>query len=187
LTSQPVGASAASTAQAHPPQTVETTDAPERPLKHENPTIIIQKSKGANSPNIVGDNVQVNINPGRTSRRLTKDQMDIMVSILKEFPGLEVEIETILGDREANDFALDFVAVFRAAQWNLGGPRGYSSSIYAPVNPAGLQIRFRSNNDSTPSIPPIANALKAAGIEPQAILKPDMRPDQVKIVIGVNE
>lgn len=118
-----------------------------------------------------------------TPRRLSHAQRAAMLEVLRKYQGFPIEIATVLQDNEADDYAQDFVAIFREAGWNLGGPRGYSSTLWSR-SPIGLQLWFRSNEAQPPSLGPVVTALRAAGLEPEGILQPQLRADQVQLIIG---
>ena len=119
----------------------------------------------------------------KAPRRLSPAQKTSMLEVLSEHPGLSIDIVAIMGDGESDRYAKDFVEVFRAANWNLGGPRGYSS-LLSTLPTSGIEVRFKDSNDYTAALIPVIEAVRAAGIEPKWVWDKRFNREEVKLYIG---
>lgn len=92
---------------------------PESAMGSKEPSIY-QHSEGANSPNIVGDGNQVSINPVAPSRRLSKEQRDVLFGSLSSVPKpAKLELRFFDGPNEMQIFGEDFRQLFNDLGWNI--------------------------------------------------------------------
>lgn len=91
-------------------------------------------------------------------------------------------ITCVLGDAESTQFAVNLVAAFRSAGWNLPGS-GFSQGIFSG-NPVGLFVKIHSEDSRPPGLSELVVTLREAGIEPQGIVEASVPDDRFQIVIG---
>jgi hypothetical protein len=166
---------------------VETSPARNNPITNPNPPSIAQT--GQNNIAQIGNNNQAIINPKPIPRRLTDIQKERMLSVLSPHQ-LKVGVESVLGNAESDQYARDFVEVFREAKWDLGGPRGYASWMFS-VSPIGISVHVKSEADlqNSSTLMIVASALLAANIDFGGVVKyggrNTLQDGEVLLTIGV--
>jgi hypothetical protein len=123
----------------------------------------------------------------QASRRLTPEQQKSLIATLSPFAGQKVSVVCILGDTEGQQFANDFISVFRSAKWDYGGGSGINQAAYT-VNPIGIAASVK---EATPSAIPaplgvLVVALADMGVMPGRNIGIDsaLPPDTIQLQIG---
>ena len=81
-----------------------------------------------------------------TPRKLTYDQRRALIAALVPFRGQKLTITSVLGNSESRDYRDDFVQVFEASGWDLGGNKGIQESAY-DVDPIGIEVTVHQINE----------------------------------------
>src|ERR1700692_1103838 len=118
-------------------------------------------------------------------RHLTDAQKQTLIATLSPFAGQEVQVATPWGDGEAKDFAEDFMAVFKAANWNtLDSP---SMAAYSK-DPGGLEVILSATEIAAGKVLRSADALMKAlnnlGLEPKGLNDPSVRVRLIDFRVG---
>jgi hypothetical protein len=99
------------------------------------------------------------------ARRLTTTDQQMLVAALSSFPGQQIEITSILGDPEGQQFANDFVSVAQQAGW---GTTGVNAAAFT-TNPIGVEVLYRKpppDNVPPPALTALVDTLLGLGILP---------------------
>ena len=121
----------------------------------------------------------------QASRRLTMTDQQTLVGALSPFPGQQLDITSILGDTEGQQFANEFVSVAQQAGWNATGVN------QAPftTNPIGVEVFYREpppDNVPPPALAALVDALMGLHILPARSVSifQAMAPDVIRLVVG---
>jgi hypothetical protein len=121
----------------------------------------------------------------QASRRLTSTDQQTLVDALSPFPGQQIDITSILGDMEGQQFANEFVSVAQQAGWNATGVN------QAPftTNPIGVEVFYREpppDNVPPPALAALVDALMGLHILPARSVSifQAMAPDVIRLVVG---
>ena len=101
----------------------------------------------------------------QASRRLTSTDQQTLVDALSPFPGQQIDITSILGDMEGQQFANEFVSVVQQAGWNATGVNQAPFS----TNPIGVELFYREpppDNVPPPALAALVDALMGLHILP---------------------
>src|SRR6267154_6660624 len=115
----------------------------------------------------------------QASRRLTMTDQQTLVGALSPFPGQQIDITSILGDTEGQQFANEFVSVAQQAGWNATG-----------VNQVpGVEVFYREpppDNVPPPALAALVDALMGLHILPARSVNifQAMAPDVIRLVVG---
>ena len=121
----------------------------------------------------------------QASRRLTSTDEQTLVGALSPFPGQQIDITSILGDMEGQQFANEFVSVVQQAGWNATGVNQAPFS----TNPIGVEVFYREpppNNVPPPALAALVDALMGLHILPARSVSifQAMAPDVIRLVVG---
>lgn len=95
-------------------------------------------------------------------RRLTTHQKAILIQVLRTFPDERVRICYSPSANDGRSYAEDFVSVFRAIGWRVGGPE--TAAEPTPTLSSGLAL-VSSEDGLPPCAEALHNALRIYGIE----------------------
>jgi len=145
---------------------------------------IYQHSEGPNSPNIVGDDNQVVINPRPARRRLSEAQIRILFAELSHFPPAKVHLgASVQGGTEARDFAQDFLVLFKALNWPVNG----IAQEMAPPH-RGMSVRVMKVGEHPPSADALRAAIKRLGFEVEDLYTGNkLDPDEFEVHVSALE
>jgi hypothetical protein len=121
----------------------------------------------------------------QASRRLTSTDEQTLVGALSPFPGQQIDITSILGDMEGQQFANEFVSVVQQAGWNATGVNQAPFS----TNPIGVEVFYREpppDNVPPPALAALVDALMGLHILPARTVSifQEMAPDVIRLVVG---
>jgi hypothetical protein len=121
----------------------------------------------------------------QASRRLTSTDEQTLVGALSPFPGQQIDITSILGDMEGQQFANEFVSVVQQAGWNATGVNQAPFS----TNPIGVEVFYREpppDNVPPPALAALVDALMGLRILPARTVSifQEMAPDVIRLVVG---
>jgi hypothetical protein len=86
------------------------------------------------------------------NRHLTKEQKDAILAAIMKLPGHHLEIYIPLGNAESKVYAMDFVDLFRTAQWDGVGGAGVGQAQFIQ-DPVGIQIAVSSTDAYQNKVP----------------------------------
>lgn len=92
-------------------------------------------------------------------RHLTPAQKELIVARVSPFSGHKISINVPLGNSEAKSYGMDFVAVFRKAQWTGVEQGGVSQSVAGGNDPVGIQVTVNEADAKAGKVPPDAVTL----------------------------
>src|SRR5437762_10430852 len=75
----------------------------------------------------------------QASLRLTTIGQQALLDAISPFPGQQIEIVSMLGDPEGQQFANDFASVAQQAGWNATG----INEAALATNPSGIEVLYR--------------------------------------------
>jgi len=108
-----------------------------------------------------------------------------LVGAFSPFPVQQLDITSILGDTEGQQFANEFVSVAQQAGWNATGVN------QAPftTNPIGVEVFYREpppDNVPPPALAALVDALMGLHILPARSVSifQAMAPDVIRLVVG---
>lgn len=122
-------------------------------------------------------------------RHLTAAQRTALVAAIQPYRGQVVEVVAMLGDGESEDFAREFVPLFRQAGWVLLGPQDVTLAVIAP-NPVGIQVSYNQSVVAAGGLPgatlPLLDALIASGLVTvrTVFVVPDLPGDRITFRVG---
>ena len=121
----------------------------------------------------------------QASRRLTSTDEQTLVGALSPFPGQQIDITSILGDMEGQQFANEFVSVVQQAGWNATGVNQAPFS----TNSIGVEVFYREpppDNVPPPALAALVDALMGLHILPARTVSifQAMAPDVIRLVVG---
>ncbi len=105
------------------------------------------------------------------ARRLTTHQKQVLIQVLLAFPGQRVALEYAEGSADAADYALDFLAIFRALNWDVEGPRQLEP---APLHEPCLKL-IAARPHLAGCAEGLRDALRVYGIEVELVSDQDGR------------
>jgi hypothetical protein len=88
----------------------------------------------------------------QAQKRLSDDERKSLIDALAPFAGQKVAVAFRLGDEDGKVLAEDFVAVFKAANWNYGGETGLSVQRW-DRDPVGVEIALNEADARAGRIP----------------------------------
>lgn len=91
-------------------------------------------------------------------------------------------ITGVLGDSDSTKFAMNLVAAFRAAGWNIPGS-GFNQAIFTG-NPTGIIFKLHSRTSNPQGLQEIIATLREAGIEPTGEIDANVPEADFQIVVG---
>lgn len=118
-------------------------------------------------------------------RRLTFSDQQMLVAALSPFPEQHLDITSVLGDPEAQQFAKDFASIAQQAGWNATGVNEVAFS----TNPIGVELFYREpppDNLPPPALAALVDALMDLHILParSVSIYEDLAPDVIRLVVG---
>ena len=121
----------------------------------------------------------------QASRRLTFSDQQMLVAALSPFPEQHLDITSVLGDPEAQQFAKDFASIAQQAGWNATGVNEVAFS----TNPIGVELFYREpppDNLPPPALAALVDALMDLHILParSVSLLEELAPDVIRLVVG---
>jgi len=121
----------------------------------------------------------------QASRRLTFSDQQTLVAALSPFPEQHLDITSVLGDPEAQQFAKDFASIAQQAGWNATGVNEVAFS----TNPIGVELFYREpppDNLPPPALAALVDALMDLHILParSVSIYEDLAPDVIRLVVG---
>lgn len=121
----------------------------------------------------------------QASRRLSSFDQQTLITALSPFSGQQLEISSILGDFEAQEFASDFVSVAAEAGWIVTGVDEASFT----TNPVGVDVLYREpppDNVPPPSLTALVDALVSLHILParSVTIFEDLAPNVIRLIVG---
>ena len=121
----------------------------------------------------------------QADRRLSGAQKQAILSDIAPYPGQSVALVTPAGDQEAYQYAEDFLAVFKEAQWNISG---FSQAVWTGGTVEGVIVTISKANGER-NVAPIAAAhlmtvLIQLGIIQEAFNNSRISGDEVEVRIG---
>jgi hypothetical protein len=121
----------------------------------------------------------------QASRRLTITDQQTLLAALSPFPGQQIDITSIVGDPEGQQFASDFVSVAQQAGWNA---TGVNQATFT-TNPVGVEVFYREpppDNVPPPALAALVDALMGLHILParSVSIYEDTAPDVIRLVVG---
>ena len=121
----------------------------------------------------------------QASRGLTFSDQQTLVAALSPFPGQHLEINFVLGDPEAQQFANDFASIALQAGWNA---TGINEAAFT-ANPIGVELFYREpppDNLPPPALAALVDALMDLHILParSVSIYEDLAPDVIRLVVG---
>ena len=119
------------------------------------------------------------------ARHLSSSDQETLIAALSPFSGQQLEISSILGDLEAQEFASDFALVAAEAGWMLMGIHETSFT----TNPVGVDVLYREppqDNVPPPSLTALVDALVSLHILParSVTIFEDLAPNVIRLVVG---
>jgi hypothetical protein len=96
------------------------------------------------------------------SRRLSTHQKAVLIQVLNAFPGQDVGVWASPEVADANDYAEDFVTIFRAIGWNVTRP---DITGVLNGNVAGLAVLSNSEEGLTGCAQALRDALRIYNLE----------------------
>jgi hypothetical protein len=61
------------------------------------------------------------VEASQADRRLSDEQKRVILAAISPYPGQKVDLVAVMGDGEAFKYAQDFLGIFNAANWDIGG------------------------------------------------------------------
>src|SRR5947207_2851944 len=121
----------------------------------------------------------------QASRRLTFSDQQTLVAALSPFPEQHLDITSVLGDPEAQQFAKDFASIAQQAGWNATGVNEVAFS----TNPIGVELFYREpppDDLPPPALAALVDALMDLHILParSVSIYEDLAPDVIRLVVG---
>jgi hypothetical protein len=121
----------------------------------------------------------------QASRRLTFSDQQTLVAALSPFPEQHLDITSVLGDPEAQQFAKDFASIAQQAGWNATGVNEVAFS----TNPIGVELFYREpppDNLPPPALAALVDALMDLHILPARSVSifEELAPDLIRLVGG---
>ena len=122
--------------------------------------------------------------PQQASRLLTTTDQQRLIAALSPFPGQQIDITSMLGDPEGQQFANDFVSVAQQAGWNA---TGVNQAAFT-TNPIGVEVRYREpppDNVPPPALAALVDILMELHILPErsVSINDKLLPDVIRLVV----
>jgi hypothetical protein len=114
-------------------------------------------------------------------RRISAEQRQRLIEILKTGPKGKVNIACVLGDGEGTTFANDVDEVLKASGWE---PGGVNQALYGGGNPTGFGIMVRNAQTVPPYALHLQQAFFSIGIPMGGVENPKLEEGTVQILIG---
>lgn len=123
-------------------------------------------------------NIKMEMRP----RRLTTEQKNNMVAMLRGEPKGEVEVSCVMGDREGNDFATDIGGVLYDAGWNKN--KGASQTAYTEGDPIGFGMLVHSDQNPPAYLVRLQRAFFAAGLPLPVAINASVPDGKATLLVG---
>lgn len=125
-------------------------------------------------------------------RRLSEHQKQMLIAALQPLRDQKIEIVCNAANAESEKFALDFVSVFRSANWDVGGGTGLNQHLSTPA-PVGIILikglpKDANEGDTIAADEPVMvlwNAMKKAGLQDEVRGEGDIKLPPNKIVLRI--
>ncbi|ASW07867.1 hypothetical protein [Rhizobium sp. 11515TR] len=118
-------------------------------------------------------------------RHLRAEQAKVIVEAIKPFQGQRILVTSIMGDAEAETYAVEFIGMFREAGWNPGASNQPDLALFTP-SPVGVLLSISNEDAATP--PPGANPLfdvfKSLGILTAGTTNPKVAKGSISLIVG---
>ncbi|MBV9481387.1 MAG: hypothetical protein JO249_11625 [Acidobacteria bacterium] len=104
---------------------------------------------------------------------------------MSPFAGQQIEITSILGDPEGQQFANDFVSAAQQAGWDTAG---VNAGVFTS-NPIGLEVLYREpppDNVAPPALTALVDTLLGLHILParSVTIFEDVAPNVIRLLVG---
>src|SRR5438045_385684 len=119
----------------------------------------------------------------QASRRLTFSDQQTLVATLSPFPEQHLDITSVLGDPEAQQFAKDFASIAQQAGWNATAV----NEVAFTANPICVELFYRPpDNLPPPALAALVDALMDLHILPARSVSifEELAPDLIRLVGG---
>jgi len=121
----------------------------------------------------------------QSSRSLSSFDQQTLITALSAFPGQQLEITSILGDLEGQQFASDFLSVAIEAGWTVTSINQGSFTS----NPTGVDVLYREpppDNVPPPSLTALVDTLVDLHILParSVTIFEDLAPNVIRLMVG---
>lgn len=139
-----------------------------------------------NSPGSLQVGGNLIVNPGNGHWGLNDEQLSLLSRRLAPFAQQKDRgdlITCVLGDSASTRFAVNLVAAFRKAGWNLPGS-GYNQSIFSGVV-EGIILKVNSKDAKPLGLLEFVMTMREAGIEPVGEIDTSIPPENFRIVVGL--
>lgn len=113
-------------------------------------------------------------------RVLEPKQIENLLEALNTLPKTKVELTGIQGDRESVRFANTIKEILIEVDWEVDGV--WEDIILGGIGP-GITIREKSNNPKSIG-KNIMEIMNKNHIETRLVIKSDLKPDQIEIIVG---
>jgi len=119
------------------------------------------------------------------SRRLTTTDQQTLAIALSAFPGQQIDIASILGDPEGQQFANDFASVVQQAGWDSIG----ANKAAFTTNPIGVEVQYREpppDNLPPPALTALVDTLVTLHVLParSVTICEDVAQSVIRLVVG---
>ncbi|MDZ4077532.1 hypothetical protein [Hydrocarboniphaga sp.] len=99
------------------------------------------------------NNRAANLEGRVASRTLSVPEKNTILDVLAQFPGEQISIWVPMGASEAISYALEFVALFRQANWKGVENYGLNQALWSGQPPVGLTVFVSKKDVDSNSIP----------------------------------
>lgn len=122
--------------------------------------------------------------PKQPSRQLTTADQQTLIAALSPFPGQQIDITSMSGDPEGQQFANDFVSVAQQAGWNA---TGVNQAAFT-TDPIGVEVLYREpppDNVPPPALAALVDILMELHILPErsVSINDNVLPDVIRLVV----
>jgi len=119
------------------------------------------------------------------SRRLTTTDQQTLATALSAFPGQQIDIASMLGDPEGQQFANDFASVVQQAGWDT---IGVNQAAFT-TTPLGVEVQYREpppDNLPPPALTALVDTLVTLHILPtrSVTICEDVAQSVIRLVVG---
>ena len=123
--------------------------------------------------------------PKQPSRQLTTADQQTLIAALSPFPGQQIDITSISGDPEGQQFANDFASVAQQAGWQASGV----TETAITTNPIGVEVLYREpppDEVPPPALTALVDTLVRLNILParSVTICEDVASEVIRLVVG---